>query len=269
MELPEQIFFTIIAAGLGLCLGSFATALIYRIPRDISWIFERRGAGQKATRSQCPSCGHALGAIDLIPLISYLMVRGRCRYCRKNISPFKPHVELITMLLLLGQFWAWGGFTAAAWPVFLALPFLIAAVVIDWEHMILPNDLNAAVTILAVIYIALASWQAGWDMAVVLDHVLAGILITVVFVLVSFVVGKIKGRQALGMGDLKFLPAAGFFLGMAAIPSYMALSGVLGLLSAVLKRKKDENGLFPFGPALIISLYFHLFLTGLGFDYRW
>ena len=172
------------------------------------------------------------------------------------------------MFAVLALFWVWG-LTASAFPLYLSIPFLVAAIVIDWKHFILPDDINIALFVLSCVY-ALITWgESGWDAMVLADHALAALVLTGLFWLVGFTLSKIKGRDALGQGDLKFLPSAGLFLGMAALPGYMAFSGVLGLLSAVLKAKDKENGAFPFGPALIISLYFHLFLTGLGFDYTW
>lgn len=249
---------------LGLCLGSFATALIYRIPRDISWIRDVNGA----SRSCCPSCKTQLTALDLVPFFSWLILRGRCRHCGQNISPFYPLVELLTALCVCVMALSWG----PSWlviPVLLSNPFLVSAIVIDWEHMILPDELNIALFILAMLYVLLG-WQGGGDSDFLLDSLIASVVLTLVFLLVSAIVSVWKKRNALGMGDLKFLPSAGLFLGLSALPSYIMLAGFLGIVTAFLKsRAHPDEKAFPFGPALIISLYIHLFLTGLGFDYMW
>lgn len=261
------IFFSItFVLVLGLCLGSFATALVYRIPRGIAWA--RPSNDNKANRSRCPSCHTVLGALDLFPVFSWLLSHGRCRYCGEKISAIYPTIELTTMVLVFGIFFAWGLEPVAA-PLFLAVPFLVAAVVIDWKHMILPDDINISLAILGVIYVLLNSWQAGWTAEFIVNAVSAAVMLFGLMFIVSFILTKVKKRQALGRGDLKFLAAAGLFLGVPALPYYLALSGLLGLLTALLKGKGKSGGAFPFGPALIISLYIHVFLTGLGFDYTW
>ena len=263
-----DFFYIALFSLFGLCLGSFASALIYRIPRDISWIFDKSSDDNKTSRSQCPSCGAKLGIADLVPLFSWLLSRAKCRHCHQKIPAFYPLVELTTMFLVLGLFWVWG-LTASAFPIYLAVPFLIAALVIDWEHFILPDDINIALFILSCGYLLISWGESGWDFAILQDGVVAAALLVSIFWFVSFVLGKIKGRGALGRGDLKFLPSAGLFLGVSALPTFMALSGVLGLVAALLKGANKDDGAFPFGPALIISLYVHVFLTGLGFDYKW
>ena len=264
--LAEILFSISFVLALGLCLGSFATALVYRIPRGIAWA--KPSNDNKANRSRCPSCHTVLRARDLIPVFSWLFSHGRCRHCGEKISATYPMIELTTMVLAFGLFWGWG-LTPISAPLLLAVPFLVAAVVIDWKHMILPDDINLSLTILGILYVLLAFWQADWSMAVVIDAVVAAVLLFGLMFGASFVLSKVKKRQALGHGDLKFLPAAGLFLGVSALPYYLALSGVLGLSTALIRGKKTQNGAFPFGPALIISLYVHVFLTGLGFDYTW
>lgn len=266
MDAPSGLVFYALFGVVGLCLGSFATALIYRIPRDISWIYDRKDAATgQASRSACTACGATLAVRDLVPLFSWLLAGGKCRHCGALVSARYPLTELATMLAVLLQFHAWG-LEMVFLPVLLAVPFMIVAVVVDWEHMILPDDTNIALTVLAIFFVALRFQAGETDL---IDPIVGAIMLTFTLWLVSFVLSKWKGRPALGHGDLKFLPAAGLFLGVQALPTYMALSGVLGLATAVLKANADGQQAFPFGPALIISLYFHVFLTGLGFDYKW
>ena len=261
---PAILIDYIVVGILGLCFGSFATALVYRIPRDIPWIYDKSSAN-KACRSACPSCGHVLTARDLVPLFSWLLSRGKCRHCGKPVSARYPAIELATMLATLAQFHAWG-LGAVTIPVLLSVPFLIAALVIDWEHMILPDDTNIALTVLAVIFVGLRVYNGE---PVMVDAALAAVSLTLLLWLVSFILSKWKGRPALGAGDLKFLPAAGLFTGVAALPSFIGISGLLGVITACIKAKTHKSAEFPFGPALIISLYIHVILTGLGFDYKW
>lgn len=257
-----QIVSLIFIAFVGLCLGSFATALIYRIPRRISWIVKEKG---EASRSCCPSCGQRLKARDLVPLFSWLLMRGRCRYCKNKIPAFYPLVELTVMMLCLLLYWAWGPVWSLI-PVLLSVPFLTAALLIDWDHMILPDDINISLALLALSYAGIL-WLSTGEFP--MNNFASALVITGILWAVSAILGRLKGQEALGMGDLKFLPSAGLFIGMAALPTYLGMSGIFGVGTALLKQKINENKEFPFGPALIISLYIHLILTGLGFDYTW
>jgi leader peptidase (prepilin peptidase)/N-methyltransferase len=266
-DLAAEIFLIACAVLLGLSLGSFATALIYRIPRGISWT-SAASNDNAVNRSHCTTCDAKLGALDLIPVFSWLLSHGKCRHCGSKISGAYPVIELTTMLLTLILWWVWG-FSLMSAPILLAVPFFVAAVVIDWKHMILPDDINISLSILGGLYVLVSWGEAGWDVGILLNAILSAILLFGLLYTVSFLLSKWKGRAALGRGDLKFLPAAGLFLGIAALPTYLALSGALGVLTALLKRKNNENPAFPFGPALVISLYIHVFLTGLGFDYTW
>ncbi len=263
-----DIAISIAVVFLGLCLGSFATALVYRIPRDIPWVYDSaKSSKNKAARSACPSCGHTLGVFDLVPIFSWLLLRGRCRYCKNPVSGLYPLVETMTMLAVLGLFWVWGLHPESV-VLFVAVPFLVAALVIDWEYMILPDVLNVILGILGFAYVLCLWRSARWDAAVPIDHTLAAAVLVGLFVAAAFIVSWIKKQPALGWGDIKFLGPAGLFLGFSALPSFMVIGGLCALLTAFL-RTGAEQGRFPFGPALIISLYIHLFLTGLGFDYTW
>ncbi|HEU4838708.1 MAG TPA: prepilin peptidase [Micavibrio sp.] len=265
-DLPAAIILTVSTVFLGLCLGSFATALVYRIPRGMAWAIPSKD--DKINRSRCPSCNVALRIFDLVPVFSWLFSRGRCRHCHAKISVSYPLIELTTMLLTVALFWAWG-FSVVSAPLLLAVPFMVAAVIIDWERMILPDDINISLSVLAVFYVLLSWWNADWAMDVFAEAALGALLLSGTMFAASYAVSKWKGRPALGQGDLKFLPAAGLFLGIAPLPYYLGLSGLLGLFTALLKGEGGRKAAFPFGPALIISLYIHVFLTGLGFDYTW
>lgn len=262
MDAAPLTFLYIAVFFVGLCLGSFATALIHRIPRGISWIADKK----TASRSQCPYCHHKLGISDLVPLFSWLCSGGKCRHCGHAVSKIYPAVEIATAIMVTVLFAAWGPIYAFI-PLMFAVPFMVAAIVIDWEHMILPNDINVALAILSFVFIFL--FVAAADSSLWTSHIIAAIVLPGFFWLASWVVGRLKRKQALGQGDLKFLPVAGLFLGVPALPSFMVAGGVLGVLSAFIRAKTCSNGAFPFGPALILSLYLHLILTGLGFDYKW
>lgn len=257
---PLFLLFLVSAGILGLCLGSFATALIYRIPRDIPWI----AAHGKPSRSACPSCGATLGACDLVPFFSWALSKGKCRHCGAGIPAFYPLTELSCLILCVALFLSFGAVPAVL-PILLLVPFLVAIIVIDWQHMIIPNELNLAVFILGVLHAGLLFLEGGAEWPLYLMSVIA---LPGLFGLVSFLVGVWKKKKALGMGDMKFLIGAGFFLPVTVLPSYLFFAGIFGIFTAIFSHFQGKKGRFPFGPALILSLILHLFLTGLGFDYK-
>ena len=235
-DLAAAIFPTVSSVFLGLCFGSFATALIYRIPLGIAWAIPSND--NKINRSRCPSCNAALRIYDLVPIFSWLFSRGRCRHCGAKISISYPLIELTTMILTVALFWAWG-FSAVSAPLLLAVPFLVAAVIIDWKHMILPDDINISLSVLSVFYVLLSWWNADWTMDVLAEAVLGALLLFGTMFAASYVVSKWKGRPALGQGDLKFLPAAGlFFRGIR----FAVLSGAKRDFGAFYRSFKGERG---------------------------
>ncbi len=249
---------------LGLCLGSFATALIYRIPKNIPWVMNTPSKGDVAARSKCTHCGKSLGVFDLVPVFSWLFLRGRCRHCTHPVSCFYPLTELLVAALVMLMFFAWG-WGVISIPVLLSVPFLVAAAKIDWDSMILPDSINLSLLVLALAYVALSFADGHAGVQDIMCYLAGAALLPLTFALLSFVMTRIKGRPVLGWGDIKFLVPAGLFLGASCLPSFLIVSGFLGVLTAVVKGLKSRDSAFPFGPSLIITLYIHLFLTGIGF----
>lgn len=142
--LPEGLFVLELLAVIftGLVFGSFASALIYRIPHDIPWFYQTSKDKNKAEacRSACPHCGYTLRVRDLIPLLSWLFLRGTCRQCRATISPMYPLAELCTLSGFVAVYFGFGldwQYTA----LYLLVPVLVALLFIDIEHYLLPNEL--------------------------------------------------------------------------------------------------------------------------------
>ncbi|MBI1216194.1 MAG: prepilin peptidase, partial [Alphaproteobacteria bacterium] len=131
-----QGFHLALTVFLGLCFGSFATALAYRLPRGISMV--------KRVRSACPSCGHPLGVPDLVPVFSWLFLRGRCRHCRAPIGWRYPLIELATLFLCL-VFLHRFGFSPPLLAVFVLAPLVVSIMDIDIHHKIIPDALNISI----------------------------------------------------------------------------------------------------------------------------
>jgi prepilin signal peptidase PulO-like enzyme (type II secretory pathway) len=134
---------------LGLVLGSFTTAVTARELDGWSWVSDKGSAA----RSACPSCGSTLGFLDLIPLFSWLALRGKCRYCRTSIGWTYPVIELAVVGLCLAVFFTWG-LTLHGVIVMAAVPFLVAMTIMDWKQKPLSNRLVAVLGGLGVIFVA-------------------------------------------------------------------------------------------------------------------
>lgn len=251
---------------LGFVLGSFSSALIWRIPRDIPWFLEKN---QNNTfvfcRSKCPQCDHILGGKDLVPVFSWIYQKGKCRYCKTDISKEYPLDEILCVLGCLGIYAVWG-FNGQAVFLYATIPFLMAAFIIDLRHMILPNVLNVLIGGLALMFLGhqmiLYGSAYGYDNVVI--NKLAGIA---VFPMVALAIrngmAHFLKKDSMGLGDVKFFAAAGAWLGLSYLPYFLITGGVFGVLTGVAYRLRGQKGIFPFGPALILALYFGLLLRGL------
>lgn len=247
---------------IGLVLGSFATALTWRVPRHIPWA----GGGQEPlARSRCTSCDHLLYYQDLIPVFSWIASRGKCRYCAHAISWHYPLIETLTLLGCLGVYAVWG-FTVPAFIIMAVIPFLVALLAIDAEHYILPDQLVGIAALLALM-LMVYQWVAydssfGFARQGLLK--LAGAL---VYGGVAWGMGclvkLLKKKDALGMGDVKFFAMAGFWLGLAYLPFFLVFSGLAGVACGAFYKYALGKEPFPFGPALILTLYAGLLLQGL------
>lgn len=248
-----------LAVMLGLCLGSFATAITYRELNDIPWLWPRKTAGSSSShmqtyRSACPHCHHTLSALDLVPVLSWLFLRGRCRYCQAKIGLFYPAIELICLAACCLLYWV-HGFTPVSVLMMVAVPFLLALVVVDFKYMILPNSAVGGVAVLGAAALVaeyaaghLSLWAAG-------AYIAAALIYGGFSLLMGFVVSRVLKKEALGMGDVKFFAVAGLWLGLGAFPAFCILSGVLGIVIGGLWQKITGKPVFPFGPALIAALY--------------
>ena len=246
----------------GLAAGSFVNVCIYRIPKGVSIL---------APRSACPACGEALKPQELIPVISYIALRGRCSRCRARISILYPIVELMCGLLwaaLFSRFSASFQFAVYApfCTVLLAVPF------IDFRTMRIPNGLVVAALFpaaaAAVKFIAFSSGPERFRSvygSMDWSSPLLGLLPCAAFLLISIVSAAIgKGKAAIGMGDVKLLIPAGLALGLRqcllAVFVAVTLGGAAGiiLLATGVKKRKDP---IPFGPFLVAGIYAAFFLT--------
>ncbi len=215
MSLYDAVYFLF-----GLAVGSFLNVCIHRLPRRESIVFPG---------SHCPRCGHAVRPYDNIPVISYLVLRGKCRDCGNPISPQYPVVELITGIAFLACALKWE-FEPATFVNSLFEAILVCLVFIDYRHQILPDAITIPGTVVGIL---LSSFQAGGFFNDVVCYNIASSLLpdnperlipwagsifgAVVGGGVLLVVGlaykAVRKRQGLGMGDVKMMAMVGGFLG--------------------------------------------------------
>ena len=207
------------------------------------------------------SCSHELGAPDLIPVFSYLIHRGRCRYCGTKISARYPASEFAFMALSLGLYVAFIGFGLGHIITFFKYWFLTGCLFVialtDLESFEIPDG-------------ALLTGAFGWitftiaevilkihDIKWALYHLLAGFIIGAVMLLISIIMDKMLGRDSMGGGDIKLYAMLGLYLGYAGSYELVILSCILGLLFAAVRKVllKPDTKEFPFGPSIAFSGY--------------
>lgn len=243
---PILVFFCIVSFLLGAVLGSFLNCAAYRIAHNQSFI---KG------RSKCPSCGHELSGLDLIPLLSWLFLKGRCRYCKSKISARYFFAELFFALLTVGCLLRFD-LTLLCLRNYVFLCCLFCLSLVDLESYIIPNG---------CIIISIAVWAAylpfsgmGWkDIGL---SVLAGVVFGGGLLLVSLVMDKVLKKESLGGGDVKLYFVIGLYLGLVGTLFSLILACILGLLFALIrKRIKNKSEQIPFGPSIAASAAVMLF----------
>lgn len=243
---PFTFAATAVLAGLvGLCVGSFLNVVIYRLPLGISLA---------APPSHCPVCGYRLRWYDNIPVLSYLMLGGKCRHCRAHISLRYTLVELANTALWLGAVFLWRSNILMALVAAAASSVAICTFFIDLEHGIIPDRFPVMLGILAIPAALLDSFDAWYA------HLIGAAVGFAVFWLVGFAVSKKIGREALGGGDIKLALAAGAFLGWKRFLVMMLVASVSGSVWMLMRRRRDgESRETPFGPFLAVGFLAAMF----------
>lgn len=226
----------------GLIIGSFLNVCIYRIPRgeSIAW-----------PGSHCPACSHDLKWYDNIPLFSYLMLRGKCRYCKTTISPQYPLVESLNAFAYIIIYLKFG-FEVDFIFYSLMSSVLVAIIFIDLKEMIIPDSLVLSVLVMSIIHKAVNYFLYGISPELI-GSILGLLLAGGLFLAIVIVSGG-----GMGGGDVTLIGALGFVLGVKFIVLNIFLSFMLGaiisifLLAAKIKTRKDP---IPFGPFIVLGFF--------------
>ena len=240
---PVMIFFSLL---FGLALGSFLNVCIHRIPLKISII---------NPPSRCPQCGENIRFYDNIPLLSYILLSGKCRNCGQPVSIRYPLVELITGLLSVSLFIRYG----ISGGYFLFLAFSASLVVIsfiDLQHQIIP-DVISLPGILFGLAMSFIPGYITWN-----DSLIGIIGGGGALYLVAVVFEKITGKEGMGGGDIKLLAMIGAWMGWQAIPFIVLFSSFIGSIiggGSLLISRQGLRTKIPFGPFLALGALIYLF----------
>ena len=269
----NSILLTSLIALLGLFVGSFLNVVIYRLPlrlqhewqseckeflgTDISSSDNSETPPENifTSRSHCPHCGHLITALENIPVLSYLILRGKCSECSEHISVRYPVVEILTAVISGITAWSFG-FTAALPFVLILVWSLVALSFIDFDHKLLPDKLVYPIlwlgllvnsqNILTDIYSAVYGAVAGY------------LLLWIVYQAFKLLTGK----EGMGYGDFKLLSLIGAWLGWQMLPLVVLLSSLVGAIVGILGiliLGRDKQLPIPFGPYLSVAALIALF----------
>lgn len=219
----------------GACVGSFLNVLIYRIPREEEFV---------RTPSHCMTCGHQLKWYELVPVLSWLAQKGKCRSCGVKLSAQYPIVEATNavMWLLTGVLFRGDWLTVGLYCGMFSM--LLVGSVIDWREFIIPNGINLVIFLLGLVrlFTDLQNW---------LFYLIGMLAVSLVFLLLHIA----TGGNGLGMGDVKLVAAAGLLLGWPKMILAVLLGSLSGALIHSARMKRGAGRKLAFGPYLAAGIW--------------
>jgi len=264
----SPLLFIAVVFAFSLLIGSFLNVVIYRLPimMEREWRAQCRELGESPAtevpegpfniiepRSRCPACGHRLPALENVPVLSYLFLRGRCASCGKPISVRYPVVEILTAVMAAIAAWRFGPGWEAAAAVLLTF-CLITISVIDVDHQIIPDSISLP---LLWIGLGLSLFHPMPGAEVLFIEPKASIVGALAGYLTLWSVYHLfrllTGKEGMGYGDFKLLAALGAWLDWQMLPLIVLLSALVGAavgITLIVVRRHDRNVPIPFGPYL-------------------
>ena len=218
-------------------IGSFLGVLALRLPegRSVAW-----------SRSACDHCGHALSAADLVPIVSYLFLLGRCRYCHAVIGRFVLAIEIAALLVA-----AWAALATSGWVIVASCIFgwmLLLLAIIDWRVQLLPDVITLPLLVTGLAATALLARDH------LVDHLIGALAGFGAFALAAFVYRFLRGREGLGLGDAKLLAGIGAWISWTGLPTVVLWGSIFGLVFALARGARGRGLRFsdrlPFGTFL-------------------
>lgn len=249
-----EILFYFIIFIFGLAVGSFLNSIIYRLKTGESFLF---------TRSYCPYCKHILGWQDLIPLVSFLILKGKCRYCQNSISLQYPLVELATGLLFVYVAFQWLNGSMATWLNFFYLLFVVSILIIifvsDLRYYIIPDKIiYPAILVSGIWYLVSGIFLNLYTKYEILNTIYAAFGASAFFLAIVL----ISHGKWMGWGDPKLAFFMGLLLGFPNILIALFLSFFIGAIigiGLIISGKKTLKSEVPFGPFLVTGTFIALF----------
>ena len=275
-SLQQSIALAAGAAGvLGLLVGSFLNVVIHRVPRMLEREWAQQAAelrGEQAAHddrynlvvpgSHCPSCGHRIGPLENIPLLSWLLQRGKCTACGTAIPLRYPVVELATGALSAIAIWRFGA-TAEGLGALVLTGFLIALAFIDFDTQLLPDNMTLPLLWLGLLF------NLGGVFAPLPAAVIGAVAGYLALWTIYWLFRLATGKEGMGYGDFKLLAALGAWFGWMALPAVILLASVVGAavgIALMVLVRHGRNVPIPFGPYLagagLLALYFREPLAG-------
>ena len=266
--------FTGMSAVLGLMIGSFLNVVIHRLPRMLEMEWKRQCAELRGEqpdpsppynlvvpRSSCPNCNHAITALENVPVISYLLLRGKCKSCGAAISLRYPLIESISGFLSAYAAWHFGFGLAAAGAMVLIWS-LLALTAIDFDTQLLPDDVTLPLIWTGLLFNLFGTFTS-------LPDSVAGAVAGYLSLWTVYWLFKVTtGKEGMGYGDFKLLAAMGAWLGWQMLPLIILLSSLVGAvigIAMIVIFKHGRNVPIPFGPYLagggLIALFWGQTLT--------
>jgi len=256
---PGNLAVAVIAGVFGLLIGSFLNVVIYRVPKMYQRAWENEVAEEQdlppphtdrfnlmVPRSACPHCGHQITALENIPVVSYLVLRGKCSQCKAPISPRYPVIEAVTGLLSAGIVWHFGtGLLGIGALVFLFL--LVAMTCIDYDTYMLPDNMTLPLMWLGLLI------NLNGTIVPLHDAVIGAAAGYLALWSIYWLFKLATGKEGMGYGDFKLLAALGAWMGWTMLPTIILLSSVVGAvvgIALIVFAGRDRNKHIPFGPYL-------------------
>ena len=225
--------------------GSFANVCIYRLPENKSVI---------TGRSSCPNCKNKIPWYDNIPLLSFILLMGKCRLCKKPIDLQYFIVELISAISFVSIYYFFG-LTLAALLLLILSIFFIIIFFIDLKHFIIPNELTFPLMIIGFI----KSFDPNLNQTIFPNYInslIGGLFGYSIIWLIIFIYKKIRNKEGMGLGDAKLLAVVGFWFGWVSIPFVIFISSAVALIlviPSILNKSRKMSSEIPFGPYIIIG----------------
>lgn len=231
----------ILALVFGGVIGSFLNVVIYRLPLDKSIV---------SPPSACPKCGHAIRPWDNVPVLSWMILLGKCRDCRNPISIRYPLVELATALLSVGMVW-WNGVNWQLPGRIVFIYLMICIMLIDWDHLIIPDELSLGGTVVGI-GVSFLPGGVPW-----LNAILSAAGGFCIMYLIAYLGRLAFRREAMGGGDVKLMAMLGAFLGWKSLLLTLMLASAIGAVCGGLMLATrfhiGERKEIPFGPYLCLG----------------